>query len=379
MRRLWTRWLLAGLGTLQVLALAACDVAPVLESVDDVRKRLPDKTFIGDELGTSNFKRLQEAFARGTLEQMQLHVYYLAEPAADPARHVHERAEQLGLKSRTIVFPDGENLTEKDLPRLPDETAILGIADDKWEFAYDRFSGAESVADKERFHAGDGVNPDKIDSEGFYLAEAQRYLKQRLEATLGNARLYPYKMRRYLNAVAKAGEKPRITVSQVAISLNTAIDGLPIIGSGGKVSVHMTPIGEVVAYEASLRPVAERVATLTGKDLLEPRKAQAQIEARLKERGLDLTHYTLVRAEFGYYRRGRNSLQRVLAPYYAFVYEPQDGDRYGRKLVELHPAITDPKILAMLGEEEQREVDRKKRLMRGSEKPDVRQEGKAVQ
>ncbi len=355
-----------------MLATGYSHAAPVLIDIDTLEKRVGDKLFVQDELATANYQRLDSAFRKGGLDEIQLNVYQLEAPAKDPVKYVRERAAQLNIKSKQIIFPDGDKLTEKNLRRLPPETTGLGMIDDKYEFAYNRLNGTELLIDRERFHVGEGVDQKKIQPDKFYLQQAEGYLKKRLEKNTDGMRLYGYKMRRYMDALSKEGGEPQVTVSQIAVAYNTAIDGIAVIGPGSKVSVHMTPEGEVVSHESTLRKTAKRVASISAKDLLAPEAGRKSVEERLRKRGVSLDGYTLARAEFGYYRRGRDSAQEIMAPYYAYFYLPKSEDQYARKLVELVPAVSNTKLLAMINKDEQQELARKKRLIGDAAKDDKR-------
>lgn len=355
--------------------------APVDVAAPQVR--LDGTSVVGDAPAVKNFERLRALFAAGAAGELQVGVYSLVDPPADPAAHVRSRASELGLKSRTIVFPDGDDLTEKDLESLPDDVSTLGVVEGGWELAFDRFSGTELFVDVKRFHVGPGVDPGKLSPEGFYVASAAKYLEARLGKLVEGAQLYPYKVRRYVDALAEAtvddgsvGE-PQITVSQVSVAFNAVVDGFPVIGPGSKVGIHMTPAGDVVGHETTVRALGRRITTLSGDGLVDPGRAQELVEAGLKGRGLDLASYRLARAELGYFRRGRNSVQSVLAPYYAFFYEPNGKEQYARRLVEIAPAVADPKVLALLQEDERLEAARKTRLMRNVGEPDVRESSEA--
>lgn len=356
-----------------MLATGYSHAAPVLIDIDTLEERIGDKLFVQDELATANYQRLDNAFRKGGLDEIKLNVYQLEAPAKDPVQYVRERAAQLDIKSKQIIFPDGDKLTEKNLRRLPPETTGLGMIDDKYEFAYNRINGTELLIDRERFHVGEGVDQEKIQPDKFYLQQADGYLKKRLEKNTAGMRLYGYKMRRYMDALAKEeGGEPQITVSQIAVAYNTAIDGIAVIGPGSKVSVHMTPEGEVISHETTLRHTAKRVAAISAKDLLAPEAGRKAVEERLRKRGVSLDGYTLARAEFGYYRRGRSSAQEIMAPYYAYFYLPKSEDQYARKLVELVPAVSNSKLLAMINKDEQQELARKKLLIGSAAKDDAR-------
>ncbi len=82
------------------------------------------------------------------------------------------------------------------------------------------------------------------------------------------------------------------------------------------------------------------------------------MENRLKSGGVDINQFELKRGEFGYFRRSRNALQGILAPYYAFVYEPKEGI-IGKKIVEFEPALPPGAILDAVVQDQDAENQRK--------------------
>ena len=231
------------------------------------------------------------------------------------------------------------------------------IIDGAVELAIDPVSGTERWVDHARFHAGMGVSLLPL-AEADYIQAAREHV-QRAFPTLASKDLRAYKLRRYMNDTAGPdGKNEGPTVYQVAVAFNEVIDGVPVIGAGGKVSVHLTPEGEVISHESTVRPVAQRFATLAGGELLEPEVARKAVEERLVQRGVPLEQYVLTRSELGYLRLGRHGAQSVLVPHYAFFFEPRSREVVGKKLVETLPAVTSPGVLERLQQDQDVEAAR---------------------
>jgi hypothetical protein len=208
--------------------------------------------------------------------------------------------------------------------------------------------------DNARFHREEGV--EFILEKEFYLNAANKYLDELLLAQKGE-KVFPYKLRYYKNAVREEGSlRAKESTYQMALVFNASMDGLPVIGAGGKIAFHLSPKGELLSYESTLRDF-DRIAIIPGSELLSPKAAQAEVEARFKERGVDLSKLVLSRAEFGYLRLGRTSIQNHVAPHYAFIYSPPEGVM-DKKRMEVIPAITNPKLLQLLKEDLDKEAAR---------------------
>jgi hypothetical protein len=230
------------------------------------------------------------------------------------------------------------------------------------------YAPAEFMADLGRFHKEKGVKRANVLAESIYVQKARAHVDQAFPGKAARHGLAPYRVRKYMNAHAKLGGPVNESVYQIAVALNSTVDGVPFIGSGGKVIVHMNAAGDVLGHESLLRELKGIRKTVTGSTLRSPGEARAEVEARLSARGVDLSRYRLVREEFGYLAKGRNSGQTVLAPHYVYVFEPEPGI-IGRKLVEVTPAVTDVETLALIDADERREAARKAEMLKNVPPP----------
>lgn len=197
-----------------------------------------------------------------------------------------------------------------------------------------------------------------------YVSRALDFVGKVFPGILKKNGLYAYKYWRYVNEFGKFFDRKMTkTVYQTAVALNSSIDGVPVIGSGCKVAVHMSVDGEIVGYEDTTRQTGAVRATVKGTEMLSPERAKAVAERRLESRGIDLAHFDLIREEFGYYCKSRNSVQSVISPYYAYFFQPKT--KHGSKvLLELVPASTNLKIKKMIAEDNALDAARKKYELR---------------
>jgi hypothetical protein len=222
------------------------------------------------------------------------------------------------------------------------------------------YSGAELFADSSRFHRSSGVVTLPF-AESTYVDTALQYVSRSggLGRTgVGPGSLYPYKVRRYMNAGTATGAPAVSTTYQVSVAFNQSIDDVPVIGPGSKFVVHLSPDGAVVGHEQNLRAVSRQLAVIGASDLVAPEDARRDVERRLRARGVDLDGYVATRSELGYLRLGRDSIQSVVTPHYLFVYEPKPGV-LGKQLVEVAPVTRNPAHLAMLAADDKQEQARK--------------------
>jgi hypothetical protein len=294
-----------------------------------------------DSLATQAYARMQESFAARQASGSRFPVYELR-PVGDVAGVAKGRARALGLEKGA------------------EQRSAHGVAvvEGSRELHVDAMSGAERYVDHARFHTGRGLTTPPL-PESEYISRAWSHVQRILPEAAARG-LRPYKVRRYMNESAgPGGERTGATTYQIAVAFHETLAGLPVIGSGGKVAVHLTPEGEIISHESTVRATARPVADVSAEGLLPPDEARRQVEARLAAQGVNLADYTLSRAEFGYFRLGRNSVQSLLAPHYAYVYEPASREVVGKKRVEFIPAITDPELLARVRRDEAAEAARK--------------------
>lgn len=336
----------------------AAEVAtPSLHGLDTVDLvRADDTGPLGDEPAQLAFDAMVEAFGDGSVADIELGVYRLA-PVGDADRTLQHRADELGDLLDRVALAAGRD----------EESTWVSLG--RSELRINRLSGAERLIDWSRFHTGEGAPSPLADAH--YWSMAGDYLGDVLSTPTAGIDLHPYKIRHYWNAVAEDGRPASEEMYQVAVAFNASIDGMPVIGGGSKVAIHFALDGTVVGHELSTRRIGEVITTVGGDDLLHPDAAREQIARRLSERGVDMAQYRWARAELGYLRLGRSSVQDIVAPHYAFVAEPLEGV-VGKKLVEVIPATTRPDVLDLLERDFAADVARKQALMAHASEPDAR-------
>jgi hypothetical protein len=321
-----------------------------LVRVSELAKEVGPDTPLNDRAAIENYRALAKLSASGAHERLVLGVYALQPVASDPLAAAAERAKVLGLR--------GEPVKRGRYAVVSDPSGL--------ELRLNADSGSEFMHDLSVFHASPGEA--KVPGDALFVGAARKYVQQVLSADVVAMPSYVYKVRHYLNGEApEAQSGATVSTYQVAVALGTAIDDLPVIGAGGKVAVHFAPAGNVIGYEAGLRPLAKLVDVIPGNELVLPDAARRAVEKTLSARGVDLTRYRLTRTEFGYARLGRDSTQSVVAPQYGYVFEPQEGDGL-KKLVELVPAFSSPNALALVDRDTALE-NRRKAIRKGGAGP----------
>ena len=362
--------------------MAACGSPPppqpevALTPVEEIQKESGPGTPIGDKAAARHFEELDTIFGKDLQKQLRFRVYKLKEPERDFAAYLRQRADTLQVGEAKLFYPDDEIETPLT-PESDVKVPTVGLWNDRVELSYNLDNGSELFVDNERFHDGKGLPPGKIESDAFYLKLARDYLEKTLVADLKESLLYPYKLRRYMDAISEEQEKGGtsdtvVTVSQIGVSYNSALDGIAVIGPGGKAVVHMDPEGEVVGHEILLRATAEPLAEISGDELVAPQTALQATRKKIAGRDIKLDNYKLARSEFGYLRHGRNNLQSLVAPHYAFIFEPADDKSIGRKIVEIVPAVAEPGMASLIAKDAGLDLLRKQLILESAGEPDPR-------
>jgi hypothetical protein len=261
-----------------------------------------------------------------------------------------------------------------DNPAVPDEhrPSVSAFLGSDQEFQLNVLSGAQLWVNRALFHREAGVDPSTLLSEAAYVQKARSHMLGTLGQDAGKLPLYTYKSRKYFNSVGNHdGSVPvTTTVYQVAIAFNASVDGLPVIGPGGKISVQLAPDGTPVQHESTIRGISGVLAAVPAASIIAPEAARADLEKTLSMRGVLLDQYKPSRSEFGYFRRGAGSVQNVIGPYYAFFYDSVSG--YQKGIEEHVPATNDPASLKLLQDDENLELARIAVLVASARPPDKR-------
>jgi hypothetical protein len=339
-----------------------------LDTVAELMAQRGTNAALGDTPGELAYQRMVDAQAnrRPTTE---LGIYTLETPA-EPVAHISSRSAALSLtwSAAQRVPGDGENVLGGPFTRK-DSARIIGMRNgEPWALEYNGRSGSERLFSRDKFHVGLGPIT-QLDMNAYINAAGA--FTQTMRSTGG---LHVYKTRRYLNAT-DSDASPRVDqeVYQVAVAYGSDIGGVPVIGPGGKVSVHLANGMQPVSYESTIRPLTETRARTTAVDLLTTEDAEAAAWARLALDELGPHTHQISSKQFGYLRRGKSSTQSIVAPTFAFFFAPVTDP--GTKRIETISAVLDPAMRALIDADEQAERARKTTVDEG----DVRQELPAIQ
>lgn len=307
-----------------------------LTTIEELRSE-SSSLFLKDAPAEETYRRMQAMFSDKSHLGLRLPFFRLAS-LEEPASRLDARRAALTMPADTIL-----------LSNRRDEVA----RSERWELRIGRVSGTERYFDRTRFHKEFGTS--MVFPDGTYLTWAKQHIENLVQAP--EVGLYPYKIRHYMNASTDDGTTVVESTYQIAVAFNSSVAGLPVIGPGGKVAVHLSTSGEVLSHESTLR-AGSQIATLTGSDLVSPADALKDAQNRLVARGISLQEFGLERSEFGYLRRGRNSAQDYLGPHYAFFFAPNTGV-VGKRIVETVPAVSRQDILELINQDEALENERK--------------------
>lgn len=307
---------------------------------------------LGDEPAEASFKKLRALETKGQRGSNLLHVYALSN-VEEASGHLVKRAATLGMSLRD-KSGKAVALALAQPERSRNKSILQGDLDGRrWHLSVDSFSGSERMEDDDNYHRGFGAI-EQSEQPGL-IAAAKKFAARADATAMSGAHLY--KVRKYKNAVAEGDNPPKEETYQLAVAFNTSIDGIPVIGSGGKVVAHVGKGAKPVAYETSVRAIGGKRTSVPVDSLISSDEAEARAWANLAAMGLSKSTHTLKSSQFGYYREGRNSIQATLAPTYAFFFDPiVDGQK---RKIEIIDAVTDAAVLETLKRERQQDQERK--------------------
>jgi hypothetical protein len=324
--------------------------------VSEIASYRGEREALGDEPALLNYQRLEELFEKGPPANMALGVYTL-QPVPNASSTALARGAAFGVASTTLLPALGYRGVQLD-----DGTRRVVV---------NAQSGAVLAVMSELFHAGPGstnVLPDVS-----YATTAFDYAKSNVYSGSATLRPYVYRVRHYMDEEVDEAGVTTTRTSQITVALNLSVDDLPIIGGGSKIAVHLTPEGALIGYESTVREVALRKVVIGGSEIVPPLEARDQVEAELDAGGTKLSAYELVRAEFGYLRLGRSSVQAALVPHYAFVYRPLANDVGTSKLIaRTVPATTNATALSLIDADLKAEASRKATRRKNMKPPEAR-------
>jgi hypothetical protein len=306
---------------------------------------LQSEAALRDTPAGTAFASLAAIAGGGQRSAVSFGVYATLEPSSASSR-AKARASALGFSAKTSTVSSS------------DQHAV-GINDGDWSLTENEFSEGEEYVNTRLNHRGASIPQKALPNDSTFVQTARGHVEKTFGADFAEMSPYVYKVRKYLNAHSEPTGNVEDGVYQVAVSFNSTIDGLPVIGPGGKLAVDMAGDGTIVRHESGLRKKGSLLRVISGDvDLLTPQSAEARVTSRLDARGVDRSKYRISRKEFGYLVNRRSSIQKVLVPHYAFFFEPLPGTM-SKVLVEVEPATTAKDVLDLLAADEVAEKLRK--------------------
>lgn len=313
---------------------AVCENAPTTVSLSVSQSALENITLTGDEPAANAIARINDVFASG--RTLRMNIYELNSPDSidDLIAKRHFAAPQNIEDSKAVVIQDGDILC-----------------------AWNRNSLYEQCINEPIFNSNTGVMRSELHPDSFYISKALNILNEELTPrTSAHYAFLPYKRKYGINATAPIHEPENVTetVYEVAVGFASELDGWPVIGPGGKAYIHLLPDGTCAAQKIYRKLPGNVVATLTENDLKTPEEALNEI---IQKENIDMNDYRIVRQEFGYLFLGKNSIQNIIAPHYAFFFAPTNS-RFDTQIYHIVSAVKG-EAAQIVDNDYQLELDRK--------------------
>ncbi len=308
-----------------------------LEDLNIKTNPLKNNIFIGDTLGLEAYYQINKKLQSG--EAIRIPIYRFKEQSIDEliqnAQSTYQLTSSSSIEMNKYIVSRG----------------------DVFECSWNMNSLYEFCYDVDRFESSSGVERNSIMADEDYYRIANQIKDDLIQLQLPhNDILYPYKRKYGVNESASIENPDDIheSIYDIGIAFASIIDDWPVIGPGGKVYIHLSPDGSLLATKTFRKVPGEILGTLTENDI---KTADEALQELVTNKLYNLDEYQITRAEFGYFYWGKNSIQNILSPYYVFFFAPADS-QYTTEVVEIVSAVKG-KFAQMIDEDYQLEVERK--------------------
>jgi hypothetical protein len=225
---------------------------------------------------------------------------YSLQRAGVSTRKVLEFAKQMGLEA---VLEKARLQTEKDRIILAQGQILLQCFKE---------SGGIRFIDQSRWMVDDQKSDLAFDDEkAFEMARA--IIKKHKLAKADEFK--PLKVTHlHVGSMDEKMKNVQERVIDAGVIFQRMVDGVPVLGPGGKLMIFLDAEGGMTGLEKIWRPIQEVLRKVEG--LREPKLAENQLVRFLKTRGIQKAD--VESAEFGYFELGWHDRQQTLQPAYVF-------------------------------------------------------------
>lgn len=248
---------------------------------------------------------------------------------------VNKRAKKIFSQN-----PVTKSIWNKKFTRKETDEEII-FSSNNIEFRVAKATGAEALIDLNRYTISE--KQQKILKDEEIKEIASKYLKDQFpDINLKEVKFM--KIKKIINAIGRFDLKSKKSLeisSQIAnyiVIYQRIINGIPVIGSGGKIRIYLSSNGEPIGHSKIWRPLGKPILV---KPVLPTNKIlRIFIKRHSKDR---IESIKVVRLYFGYFAKGRYTKQKNLRPFYiiGYVYGPNSKlvleryDAYTGKFIEL--------------------------------------------
>ncbi|MBQ9816119.1 MAG: hypothetical protein IJM59_01450 [Proteobacteria bacterium] len=309
------------------------------EDIDTTSDALVGKLYVGDEFAIKAYHQINQTLRLG--KKIDLSIY------------------ELGVPEITSLLSHNEKYYHLNTSPVMEMEKFIVARGEQYECSWNINSMYEFCHDMNHFESMSGVSRNNLmpDDEYFKIANHWKDNIIRLDMP-ENYQFYPYKRKFGVNGSASIDKPEEITetIYEIGVSFASTLDGWPVIGPGGKIYVHLSPDGKILATKLYRKSPNKLITKLHASDI---KTADEALKELVDNREYDLEDYQITRAEFGYFYWGKNSVQNILSPHYVFFLAPADS-RYTTEVVEIVSAVKG-KYAKMIQSDYELEVNRKKK------------------
>jgi hypothetical protein len=207
------------------------------------------------------------------------------------------------------------------------------------EFEVSKTTGAQILLDLDRYTRRDGKGPDTTDD--IARRRAQDYLKQSMP-DVSTHEVSSARIRKIMDSVGKVdarGATSDVTtgVANYIVVFQREINGIPVLGPGGKIRVYLSSGGDVIGHSKVWRDL--RKEPVGRRPVVPPAQVKGTVQEKLSKNSAPKVEVD--RFEFGYLGQGRYDRQELLRPVYLVGYTYGD---YSKRTFLVFDAYTGEEI-----------------------------------
>lgn len=296
----------------------SCDNNRSAENNTDILSLSMNPTSSGllqDSINTIMYSDIKSKHANKQAEKIGTYGVFKIHKTKDKKGDIFQKANKLGILGDKLWDGDGNELDPGKSYDASDKQWLVK-RDSNNELMINNDSGYSIWIKHNKYFKSARKKQADIHEDVWYVEQAKKYIAKYKDIFPVYNEIYPYKIMRATTSHVENLVQSGAFVNQIDVAFNQLIDGVPILGNGGKYVVSMDTEGNLVGYQAHPIEIEKRIKDIKGEDTVDPTLAEDTTRKKFRN---DKPEYDIARSDFGYLVRGRNTSQDYLIPTYSYI------------------------------------------------------------